>query len=191
MPLYSLVLAGLLRLLGYASWPLLLLHVSFGVLTTFFTYKIAQPLFSRAVAALAGLLISLHPYLVKLTMQIIDTGPSVALTTCSMWLFMRAWLDPSYSSRRYALAGVAFALATLVRPVAGVYVVILGLGMFFWFASRRRFRSAVVVAVTLWLAWSAVVSPWWVRNYLCYGRFIPLTTYGGFNFLKGHTAYYT
>jgi 4-amino-4-deoxy-L-arabinose transferase-like glycosyltransferase len=191
MPLYNLVLAGLLWFLGYTTWPVLLLHVSFGVMTTFFTYKIARFLFSNAVAVSAGLLISVHPYLVKLTMQIIDTGPSVALTTCSIWLLLRAWQAPFFNARRYVLAGVAFALATLVRPVVGLYVIILGVGTFLWFAVRRHSRLAIAATAMLWLTWAAVMSPWWLRNYLHYHQFIPLTTYGGFNFLKGHTTYYT
>jgi 4-amino-4-deoxy-L-arabinose transferase-like glycosyltransferase len=191
MPLYNLVLAGLLRLLGYTSWPVLLLHVRFGVATTFFTYRIARVLFSHSVALLGGLLISVHPYLVKLTMQIIDTGPSVALTACSVWLLMEAWLASSFSVRRYVLAGAVFGLATLVRPVVGVYVVVVGSGVLLWFAIRRHFRLAIAATVVLWLIWAAVMSPWWLRNYVRYQEFISLTTCGGFNFLKGHTAYYT
>jgi len=89
------MLAGLLWFLGYASWSVLLLHLS-------------------------------------------DTGPSVALTTCPVWLLLRAWQASFFNARRYVLAGVAFALAALVRPVVGLYVIILGVGMFFWFAVRRR-----------------------------------------------------
>jgi 4-amino-4-deoxy-L-arabinose transferase-like glycosyltransferase len=191
MPLYTLVLAGLLRVFDYTSWPVLLLHVGFGVMTSFFTYKISRVLFSDIVAISAGLLISVHPYLVKLTMQIIDTGPSVALMACSVWLLMEAWLRSSFSVRRFVLAGVVFGLATLVRPVVGVYVVVVGLGILLWFAIQRHFRLAIAATAVLWLTWAAVMSPWWLRNYVRYQQFIPLTTYGGLNFLKGHTAYYT
>ena len=89
MPLYNLVLAGLLLAFGTASLPLLLLRVSFGVVTTYFTYRIGRDLFDPTTALLAGLRITMHPYLVKLTMQIIDTGPSVALTTIAMWLLVQ------------------------------------------------------------------------------------------------------
>lgn len=191
MPLYSLGLAGLLWLFGYASLPLLLLNASLGVVTTFFTYKIARALFSPAVALLAGLLISVHPYLLKLTMQIIDTGPSVALTTFGMWLLLGAWSAPSFSAKRYGLAGIMLGLATLARPSAGVYTIMLGLGILLWFTVQRRIRLAIQIVAVLWLAWAAVMSPWWLHNYLRLGRFIPLTTLAGNGLLKGHTAYYT
>jgi 4-amino-4-deoxy-L-arabinose transferase-like glycosyltransferase len=191
MPLYNLVLAGLLWLFGYASLPLLLLHVGLGVMTTFFTYKIARVFFSPTVAVLAGLLISVHPYLVKLTMQLIDTGPSVALTTLGMWLLVEAWTFPSFSAKRYGLAGAVLALATLARPSAGIYTIILGLGIWLWFVVQRNIRLAIMAVGILWLAWAAVMSPWWVRNYLRYQQIIPLTALGAHGMLKGHTAYYT
>jgi 4-amino-4-deoxy-L-arabinose transferase-like glycosyltransferase len=191
MPLYNLVLAGLLWFFGYASLPLLLLHVGFGVTTTFFTYKIARDFFSSTVALLAGLLISIHPYLVKLTMQIIDTGPSVALTTFGMWLLIKAWMIPSFSAKYYGLTGVVLALATLARPSAGIYTIIFGLGLLLWFVVQRNIRLAIQVVGVLWLAWAAIMSPWWLRNYLSYHQFIPLTALGAHGMLKGHTAYYT
>ena len=190
MPLYNLVLAGLLTAFGHASLPLLLLHVGLGVLTTFLTYKIARAFFSAAVALLAGLLISVHPYLVKLTMQIIDTGPSVALCTLAMWLLVRAWLNPSFSSRRYALAGAVFGLATLTRPSSGPYTLAIALGLFACVALRRRYLQAIKILVALLLAWAAIMSPWWARNYVRYRRFIPFTM-SATAFLKGHTPYYT
>jgi 4-amino-4-deoxy-L-arabinose transferase-like glycosyltransferase len=190
MPLYSLTLAGLLELFGYASLPLLLLHVVFGVTTTFFTYRIGRAIFSPGVGLLAGLLISVHPYLLKLTMQIIDTGPSVALTTLSMWLLMRAWLDSCFKARRYVWAGAAFALATLVRPVGAIAIAVLGAGIFVWYLVQQAPRRAIAAVVALWLTWAAVMSPWWIRNYGKYGQFILLTTHGGVNLHKGHTAYY-
>jgi 4-amino-4-deoxy-L-arabinose transferase-like glycosyltransferase len=123
-------------------------------------------------------------------MQLIDTGPSVALTTLSCWLVLRAWLNP-VSFKRYALAGVALALATLTRPVAAIFTVLLGLSLGGWFLWHRHPRHALVATSALWLAWGLLMSPWWLRNYVAYQHFIPLTTHGGVNILKGHTPNYT
>jgi hypothetical protein len=49
--------------------------------------------------------IALHPYLVKLTMQIIDTGPSVAFSSLGMVCLLPAW-NHSSPARLYALAGI-------------------------------------------------------------------------------------
>jgi hypothetical protein len=190
VPLYGLALSGLLWIFARASLPVLLLHAGFGLTTTYLTYRIGRALFSPLVGLLAGLLISVHPYLVKLTMQIIDTGPSVAMTSVAMWLMVRAWLDESCKPARYALAGVGFALAALVRPVAAVAALALAAGAFVRHGLEGRSRRAVAAAAALLLAWAAVMSPWWIRNYLAYGRFIPLTAHGGLNFHKGHTMYY-
>jgi glycosyltransferase involved in cell wall biosynthesis/4-amino-4-deoxy-L-arabinose transferase-like glycosyltransferase len=207
MPLYPVILAGLLIVFGYASLPLFLLHVGISLLTTYSTYRVGQTIFSPAVGLLAGLLISINPYLDKLNMQIIDTGLSVALSTLGLWLFVRAWLieDPAHGidSRRvgayktkfylggFALPGVVFGLATLTRPVVAVTTIALGLGLLLVGSLKRQFRKASYLLVGFWSVCGIVISPWWIHNAIKYNHFIPLTTNGGYNFLKGHTPYYT
>lgn len=207
MPLYPVTLAGLLSVFGYTSLPLLLLHIGISLLTTYSTYRVGQTIFSPAAGLLAGFLISIHPYLNKLNMQIIDTGLSVALSTLGLWLFVRAWLieDPAHviDARRvgalkaqfyiggFALSGAVFGLATLTRPVVAVTTIALGLGLLLVKSLKRQFQKASHLLIGFWSVWGIVISPWWIHNAIKYNHFIPLTTNGGYNFLKGHTPYYT
>lgn len=189
MPLYPLILAGVLGVFGRASWPLLLLQALCGTAIVLFTYLTARILFSLRVALVAGLLIMVHPYLVKLTMQIIDTGPSVALTAAGMWAFVASWVRPTPSPGRYGLAGAVMALATLSRPVGAIHTVALALAMLVRSVyGRRRLAGAAAIFV---LAWAVVMSPWWVNNYIRYRSFIVLTTHGGLAMLTGHSPDYT
>ena len=106
MPLYPLMLAGLLKGFGYAPIPLLLLHAAFGVTITWAGYQIGRTLFSPVVGLVAGFVLTLHPYLVNLTMQIIGTGPSVAFSSLGMVCLLRAWnhsSGPSLCARRTLL----------------------------------------------------------------------------------------
>jgi hypothetical protein len=190
MPLYPLMLGGLLKVFGYAAAPLLALHVLFGLMITWAGYQIGRTLFSETVGLAAGLLLALHPYLVKLTMQIIDTGPSVALSSLGMVWLVRAWLAPS-RLRGFALAGLCFGLATLVRPVAGPATILLALTVLVGLAWQGRARLGLRASVVLLAAWVVVMSPYWAHNWLKYGTWISLTSHGGRNILKGHTPYYT
>lgn len=191
MPLYPLILAALQRLFDHSSFPLLLTHTVFGVSIVFFTYKIARLLFLPVIALLAGFLISVHPYLTKLTMQVIDTGPQVAVATCGVWLFMRAWLGSGISKKTYGFAGFVFGLGTLIRPTIAAYVLSLGVGLLVWFILKRQVRQAVSAAFVFWLLWCITMSPWWVYNFSRWQRFVPLTNSGSLQFMKGHTPYYS
>jgi putative flippase GtrA len=189
MPLYPLVLAGFLKLFGYASIPLLLLHTALGVTITWAGYYIGRTLFSPMVGLVAGLLLALHPYLVKLTMQIIDTGPSVALSSLGMVCLVHAWTHSS-RARLYALAGIFLGLATLVRPVSGPSTIILAVAILGGSLLRRRLGDGVRSSTALVLMWIAVMSPYWIHNWVKYDTWIPLTSHGGLNVLKGHTPHY-
>lgn len=189
MPLYPITLSVLLDFFDHLSWPLLLFHACVGTFTVYLSYRVARDLFSPTVAAGAGLLLSIHPYLLKLDMQLIDTGLAVMLVTLGVFIFLKAWLNKS-ALKLYALAGGILALATLTRPTAMVYTAALGFAVIVRFAARRDLYTAVKSVIALWLTWSIVMSPWWVHNYLKYHRFIPLTTHGGANLLKGHSRGY-
>jgi 4-amino-4-deoxy-L-arabinose transferase-like glycosyltransferase len=191
MPLYSMMLAGMLVIFGEMAWPILFFQAGTGVLTTFFTYKIGRLLFSPAVGLLAGLLITLHPYLVKLSMQLMDTGPAIATFILAMWLFLRAWLNPKVRPSLYALAGAVFAVSTLVRAVAGVVMIMLAGVLFLWLLYHKQVRQAFLATLALVLAWGIIMSPWWVYNYGKYGHFIPLHTNGGSSLAQGHNPGFT
>ena len=190
MPLYPLMLAGLLKGFGYAPIPLLLLHAAFGVTITWAGYQIGRTLFSPAVGLVAGFVLALHPYLVKLTMQIIDTGPSVAFSSLGMVCLLRAW-NHSSRARLYALAGLFFGFATLVRPVSGPTTVILAVVILIGWVLQRRPGLAVRSSAALLIVWMAVMLPWWTHNWFKYDTWIPLTAHGGSSVLRGHTPYYS
>ena len=213
MPLYPIFLSLILRLCDHLSWPLLLFHAGIGAATVYFVYRIAKMIFSERAALGAGFLLSIHPYLVKLNMQLIDTGLAVMLIALGILIYLKAWTNRNIWL--YALAGGVLALATLSRPTAAVYTCILGLVIMLRaslskenFAGRsddepndrlsasivpsyqRRIKTYIMPVSAFWLSWVIVMSPWWIHNYLSYHRFIPLTTHGGANFLKGHSPGY-
>src|SRR5262249_34619443 len=167
------------------------LQAACGMMIVFFTYQTARMVFTIPVALVAGLLIMIHPYLVKLTMQVIDTGFSVALTALGMRCFVGAWIRPTAPFGRYGVAGAVMALATLARPVGAIHTLALGVAIVVRLSFRQRSRSLMTAAVIFGLTWAVVMSPWWVYNYVRYGSFIVLTTHGGLALLTGHTPYYT
>jgi hypothetical protein len=77
------------------------------------------------------------------------------------------------------LAGAAFALSALTRPVLLPFPALL-LG-YAWLRRRSASRAALVSA----LVGLALVTPWTLRNYRVSGSLIPVTTGAGFTTLTG------
>ncbi len=78
------------------------------------------------------------------------------------------WLRPFESSKRRAFGwGVAGGVMALVSPVVGLSWAVLAVIS----GSSRGRRSRLVIAA---LASMVTVSPWMIRNYLVFGRFLPI-----------------
>ena len=86
-----------------------------------------------------------------------------------------------YSSQSQRLRGpfalgVAMGLLALTQPSIALLPALIALVMFREFASPRAWFMAMTVAA---LTAAAVLTPWWIRNYLLFDRFVPLTTASG------------
>jgi hypothetical protein len=83
----------------------------------------------------------------------------------------------------FVVAGMFLGLAALTRPTIALFPAVVG--VYLWarrgYGFRRAFGVGTVLVVTLVL----VLSPWIVRNYVHFGKFIPLTKASGNPFLTG------
>lgn len=138
------------------------------------TYSLAEALTKRpALAAMAALLFAAEPVLVR---HAVAPGElAVAATLLAMFAFT---FVTASTPRRGAAAGVWLGLAILTRMVALPLVLLAPI-----IASRARRRAAAVCALTA----AAIVSPWFIRNYLINGSLLP--TRGGINLFIGNSRY--
>ena len=86
-----------------------------------------------------------------------------------------------YSSRSQRVfgpigLGVAMGVLALTQPSIVLLPALVALVLIKEFASPRAWFVAMVIAA---LSAAAVLMPWWIRNYLIFDRFVPLTTAGG------------
>lgn len=82
----------------------------------------------------------------------------------------------------YTVGGVIWGLGCLVRPTLAAYPAVI---LIIWLIKKYSFKDMVKFTIVTTLVFSIVMSPWWVRNYLVFHRFIPLTLSAGNPFLQG------
>jgi len=84
--------------------------------------------------------------------------------------------------KNYIWTGIFWALATLVRPTIAIFpIVVLIMFLIKKFSIKQILKISLVVALTF----VVIMSPWWIRNYLDFNRFIPLTLSSGNPMLAG------
>lgn len=125
----------------------------------------ARAFLTRRQAWVAGLLYALNPTMILLSQVVVYTA-LLAFLFC-VALFIR---------RRTVLLGVHIGLMSLVKPIAVPLVAVFALDRYLSGAGLRR---VAVTAAVLLAAAAAAVSPWTMRNYLVFDRFLPISANGG------------
>ncbi len=82
----------------------------------------------------------------------------------------------------YTIGGIIWGLGCLVRPTIALYP---GVILIMWIIKKYSLKDMIKFTIITTLAFSVVMSSWWIRNYLVFDRFIPLTLSSGNPFLQG------
>jgi 4-amino-4-deoxy-L-arabinose transferase-like glycosyltransferase len=191
-PVYAYLLAGIFKILGIETKASVIAALSlnslFSALTCVPVFLLARQAFGARVAKWAAWGWAFSPYGVYY-------GADWAWSTCLLtlelaWLFLLAWrLENSSRTRDWLLFGFFGGIAALTEPVALSVVPLLGLWTIYRLYRQSRPWKAPLAAAAL--AAIAVLSPWFVRNYEVFHRFIPVRSGFGLEFYMGNNGYST
>ena len=189
-PVYSYLLAGIFKVFGIETRTSVLAALSlnslFSALTCIPVFLLARQAFGERVAKWAGWGWAFSPYGVYYGA---DWAWSTCLVTLELaCLFLFAWrLENSSRIRDWLLFGALCGIAALTEPV--VLAVLPLLGIYTLYRRFRLSRSWKAQTVAVALAGIAVLSPWLIRNYELFHRFIPVRSGFGLELYIGNNGY--
>lgn len=186
-PGYPVFLAGtysVARLLH--TDPLMTTRVIQAVISTgsvFLVYSLSRRAGGAVVAALAGLLAAVYLTSLMANNRILTEVLFSFLQLVYVYSLLIAFEKDKF--RWHALSGALLGLTVLVRPAIAPFLVV---PYMILFITKRDFKhiSYMLVAVA---AFCLVMSPWWVRNYLVFDKFIMFATQTGNPMLRGTDPY--
>jgi len=85
-------------------------------------------------------------------------------------------------TKYYVLGGIVLGLATLFRPTIATFPIII---LFIWIRHKYKFKTMLKYTAIVAVVFCLILSPWWVRNYSIFHKFIPLTLASGNPTLQG------
>ncbi|MEI6633857.1 MAG: glycosyltransferase family 39 protein [Chlamydiota bacterium] len=174
-PLYPLFLAAAYRAAGDARAPVACAQALMGAAVSLFAFGIARRLSGPRAGTVAGLLVACYPGLIVYTGLIMSENLFIFLFTGALWLLAR---DRAPDPGTCAAAGALLGLACLTRSVLAGFIPLAAI----WLRLRGERRGGALCLVSAFI----LLAPWTVRNCLYYRQFVPLDTYGGYNFLIGN-----
>ncbi|MGA7751890.1 MAG: glycosyltransferase family 39 protein [Candidatus Sulfotelmatobacter sp.] len=189
-PVYSYLLAGIFRIFGIETKASILAALSlnsvFSALTCIPVFLLAKQAFGDRVAKWAGWGWAFSPYGIYYGA---DWAWSTCLVTLELaCLFLWAWrLENSTRTRDWILFGLFGGVAALTEPVILSVVPLLGLWTLYRrYRMNRPWKAPMAAAA---FAALAVMSPWFVRNYELFHKFIPVRSGFGLELYIGNNGY--
>jgi 4-amino-4-deoxy-L-arabinose transferase-like glycosyltransferase len=184
-PLYPLLLAAVFKVFGvyslHSAFAILTINAIFSALTCATIFLIGEEVFGHTVAWASAWLWALLPYATFWSTYIWDTSLATLLLSLVFLLTLRMDRDPRL--RNWILYGVLWGLIALTNasvlsflPVSAVWL---------WYRLRRHIPFARMVMAAF--LFCAVVSPWVVRNYHVFGKFVfPRSDFGEELYMGNH-----
>lgn len=191
-PVYAYLLAGIFKLLGphtpASVMTALAINSVFSVATCVPVFLVARQAFGDRVAKWACWGWALSPYGIYYGA---DWAWSTCLVTLELaWLFLLAWkLENSSRTRDWLLFGAFGGFAALTEPVVLSVVPLLGLWTIYRRFRQNRTWQAPLLAAAIGAL--AVMSPWLIRNYELFHKFIPVRSGFGLELYIGNNGYST
>lgn len=190
MPVYPLLLAGCFKLFGIyskgAAIAILSLNSLFSALTCVPVFLIGLRSSDQRTARIAAWLWALFPNAIYFSANWMWAS---CLTTLFLTLLVLAvlYLQESSSKRAWIGFGLGCGVASLTEP--NVMSVLPFLGAWACDRLQRREQGWFAPASLAALAFLAVVSPWFLRNYEVFHRFIPFRDGLGLELYVGNNGY--
>ena len=189
-PVYSYLLAGIFEIFGIETKASVIAALSLNSLISALTcipvFLLARRAFGQRVAKWAGWGWAFSPYGVYYGADWAWSTCLVAFELC--WLFLFAWrLEDSSRKRDWLLFGFLCGVAALTEPVVMSVLPLLGIWTLYRrYRLARPWKSQMIVVA---LAGAATLSPWLVRNYTLFHRFIPVRSGYGLELYIGNNGY--
>lgn len=158
-----------------------------GVLVVYLSYLLAERLSERRIALIVAFFMALYPSNILVNGLILTETLYTLLILVYLFLLFKLSHEEQLSYKAeaflFGLLGAFTAVLTLTRATAALYP---GVFMIYllWrrkMSSARWIRNSLVLALLFCL----VMSPWWVRNYDQFGRFILFSSGSGEPLLIG------
>jgi 4-amino-4-deoxy-L-arabinose transferase-like glycosyltransferase len=176
-PGYPVFLAGIYAVCGPRPYAAYLAQAALGAITVALVMLLGRLLLGGREALASGLLAALYPGFCWLPRVLLSENLALPLLVGA--LCATAMLIQTDQWGWAAALGVLLGLGLLVRGAIFLVAILLLAGLLGTAAGRRSQRQSVALASVALGGMLLVLLPWGVRNYLLFGRIVPVATQDG------------
>lgn len=179
-PLYPSVLAGIYLLFGYSLQAVRIFLSLLDAAHCVLFYEISKKYFTERVPLLTAIVLMLSPFSIYSILVANTEIPFLFLN--SLFIFCLTTALQNGMSRAFLWSGVVLGIATLCR--AQTLLMPLFSAPAFVVRFKNNQKSAIGPFALFVFGFTLVIAPWIWRNYLAFGKFVPVQTLGGLHLYK-------
>jgi len=180
-PLYEFFLAIIYYIFGHsykAVWIMQALLHTISALLIYLTCLIIfkEPENKKTIALMASAIFAFYPDLVEISAMLLTETLYLFLFCLAIYFFFKYF--HIINTWTAIMIGIIFGLATLARPPVLFLIPVI----IFYYYKKSKIIPAALFIITLLL----VFTPWAVRNYIIYDKFMPFGASGAYNLWIGN-----
>lgn len=180
-PLYPYFLAGVYKVFGHHFEAVWILQAILHALSVLLIYLTALAIFSnfeqkKIISLWAAGIFGFYPDLIEISAMIMAETLYLFFVCLAVYVFFKFFNRTG--TWPVILLGLTFGLATLSRPPVLFLIPVL----LFYFYRQKKLLATVLFIVVLVM----IFTPWTLRNYSIYERFMPFGAAGAMNFWTGN-----
>jgi 4-amino-4-deoxy-L-arabinose transferase-like glycosyltransferase len=183
MPGVPMILAGMMLIFGQNDMAVMAYRVLQALLQTgtiYLLFILARYVFNTRVALIACVISAL--YLPDYFTSGVILSEAWFKTIFMLLLCFTIAAIEKRLIKYYFIVAVLLAMACYFKPQAVLYPIIFVIP---WFLHKYSFKRMVSCGLVVVVTFSVLLTPWWVRNYASFGKWIPFTNSAGSPFLQG------
>ena len=147
--------------------------------TIYLLYRYVLRFFSENIALISAVLVALLPDFIFIANSVTPTVLFHFLLIILLFVLEKGASEPGLING-LKIGG----LLALIGYIRGEFLLFAAMVLLYFFI-KKNFRLAFISASVVFL----LLSPWIVRNYITFERFVPVSTNFGLNFYRGHNIY--
>lgn len=161
-----------------------LLQAVIGTLSVWLIYILGRNIFNNKTGMIAAAIYALEPCAIRNTGYILTETVFTFLLLLMAVAALKALENKSVIN--YTVLGIIWAVASMLKSAIGLFFGVIFIVMIFYKYKPKEIIRYSLITCSVFIV---VMSPWWVRNYAQFDKFIPFTASSGNPMILGTFLY--
>jgi len=158
------------------------------IINAFLVYKIALIIFKdKTVSFVSFFVVLFYPFFIYYQGLLLSETIFISILLFGFY-YTYKWYESYFEINRYFFLANFF-LVFSIYSKATMTILPPFLLATFAFLNKKDFGSVLKIFFFSFFAWMVLMSPWWIRNYTIFDRFVPFTTSSGANLYLGNNSF--